>query len=224
MESSRPAPRVVVFVSLLVLAALSLRAQSAAGSIVTHAIATVSNRVVIDDVQNVYSYSNGGGCGASFGVPVGCQPMNIVIVKVDAAGAVVFSTTLAAPGSDSAGGFTVDPAGEVYLVGVSQGPLPTTPNAALPASPAGGPFAAKLSADGSTFLYLTYLPSALAAPSAIRLDAQGNAYIAGLNAASQPFVTALNPGGWRSSTPPLWPRPKLPAPNLPSQSTPPATP
>jgi len=186
------ARRAVFFMSLLELAALSLHAQSA-GSIVTHGIVTVSNRVVIDDEQNVYSYSTGGGCGEVFGVPIGCQPMNIV--KVDATGAVVSSVTLAAPSADSAGGFTVDPVGEVYIVGTSRGPLPTSSNAALPANPAGGPFAAKLSADGSTFLYLTYLPAALAAPSAIRLDAQGNAYIAGLTAGSQPFVTALNASG-----------------------------
>jgi hypothetical protein len=188
------ATRVVVLVSLLELAALGLHAQSAAGSIVAHSIVTTGNRVVIDYQQNVYSYSIGGGCGAEFGVPIGCQPMEII--KADATGAVVFQTTLAAPGSGSSGGFTVDSAGEVYFVGVSQGQLPTSPNAALPApSTGGGPFAAKLSADGSTYLYLTYLPSALAAPSAIQLDAQGNAYIAGIDANSQPFVTALNPDG-----------------------------
>lgn len=97
--------------------------------------------------------------------------------------------------SDSAVDWTVDAAGNLYLVGTSYSALPTTANAALPASPAGGPFAAKLRADGSTFLYLTYLPAAMAAPAAIRVDARGNAYLSGLNSGSQPVVTELSGDG-----------------------------
>jgi uncharacterized protein (TIGR03437 family) len=181
---------------LVQLVALSLRAQPTAGSIVTHGIAAVSSHAVIDAKQNVYSYSSGGACvgpAVGFGVPGVCASPT-KIVKADATGAVVFTMTLAVPGT-SVGGLTVDPAGEVYFVGNSQGPLPTSSNAALPAPSTGGPFAAKLSADGSAFLCLTYLPPALAGPAAVQLDSQGNAYIAGLDSNSQPFVIALNADG-----------------------------
>lgn len=175
---------------LLGLAAWSLAAQTA-GSIVTHAIPIA--RAVIDAQQNVYMDGGGGCSGGGFGTPPICSPISIV--KADATGKVIYSAMLGTGNSAASVDFAVDPAGEVYVLGSSTAPLVTSSNAALPAVPHGGPFAAKLSADGSTFLYLTYLPAAVATPAAIRLDAQGNAYIAGVNAASQPLVVKLNAAG-----------------------------
>jgi hypothetical protein len=91
----------------------------------------------------------------------------------------VFATCLGGA-SDSAGqAIAVDTAGNVYIAGTTGSSFPTTANAAIPANSAGGTFAAKLSADGSKFLYSTFLPAAMATVNAIAVDAQGNAYIAG---------------------------------------------
>ncbi len=185
----------LLFVLLLKLVALNLQAQPAAGSIVTHSI-PVAGLSVIDSQQNVY-IAAGGSCAGGFNSIVVCNP--IEIAKVDPLGHVVFSTLVGGP--DANGPQTapldlaVDSAGNTYVVGTIYTPLPTTPNAAQPTGPAGGAFAAKLSADGSKFLYLTYLPAALWAPAAIRVDAQGNAYIAGTTLDSHAFLTKLNAAG-----------------------------
>ena len=78
----------------------------------------------------------------------------------------------------------IDPAGNVYLAGAvdsagnpcvsgsTGGSLPTTSNAAIPAALDSSIFVAKLSADGSRFAYVTYLPATLATASAIAVDTQ----------------------------------------------------
>jgi len=89
-----------------------------------------------------------------------CVPANIV--RVNAAGNTVFSYT----GSKYGVGpidLAVDPAGEFYL---------------LFATLTGGGSVGKMSADRSRFLYSAILPTAPLTPVAIRLDAQGNAYLA----------------------------------------------
>jgi uncharacterized protein (TIGR03437 family) len=139
----------------------------------------------IDGQQNVYIASGGLGTGGVFSPPI-CTPMTVV--KADHAGQQVFST--GGPGTcGPQTGFAdlaVDAGDNVYLTG--------TLNVATTGYTPGG-FAAKLSADGSKFVYITNLPAALAAPMAIRLDTQGNAYIAGRTIDYHPFVTKLAADG-----------------------------
>jgi uncharacterized protein (TIGR03437 family) len=120
-----------------------------------------------------------------FVFPIGfsyAQCPSAYINKVDAAGNLVFGTYLGGQTNDYGVAIAVDGSGNVYVAGGTAGLLPTTPNAASSSAPFGpsasGGFVAKLSADGSRFLYVTYLPATAAYPMAIGVDAAGNAYVA----------------------------------------------
>jgi uncharacterized protein (TIGR03437 family) len=169
--------RAALPVLLLIGAAWTLRAQPAAGHITTRGI-VAGGLSVIDAQQNVH-IAAGGGC-AGFMVYT-CVPLDIV--KVNAAGDQVFRTRVNGQEGILPKDLAVDPAGNIYVLVTSW-------------VPGYGAFVAKLSADGSTFLYRIDLPATLAYyPAAIRLDAQGNAYIAGMTADFHPFVTKLNAAG-----------------------------
>ena len=169
--------RAALPVLLLIGAAWTLHAQPAAGHITTHGI-VAGGLSVIDAQQNVY-IAAGGGC-AGFMVYT-CIPLDIV--KVNTAGDQVFRTRVNGQDGILPKDLAVDPAGNIYVLVTSW-------------VPGYGAFVAKLSADGSTFLYRIDLPATLAYyPAAIRLDAQGNAYIAGMTADFHPFVTKLNANG-----------------------------
>lgn len=152
------------------LVALCLHAQ-APGSITTRSLPS-AGIAVIDAQQNVY-IASGGGCAGLF--DLNCTPMSII--KVDAAGNTVFNFVDNQNGV-GAEDLAVDSAGEVYV-------------ACMGASG----FVLKLSADGSKSLYAAPLPSGLFVPDAIRLDAQGNAYIAGITTDHHPFVTKMSADG-----------------------------
>ena len=142
-----------------------------------HSIPT-AGLAVIDAQQNVYTAAGGAAIG-SF-----CTPMNIV--KADSSGHQVFSAQGPVASCGVQTGFTdltVDLAGNVYTVGT------------INTNVQSGGFAAKLSADGSQFLWVTYLPAALATPVAIRVNTQNNAYIAGTTSDLHPFVTKLSADG-----------------------------
>ena len=162
--------------ALLALVALGLHAQSP-GSIMMSGLPQ-GGIAVIDAQQNVY-IAGGGGCAGGFLGPIVCTPMNIT--KVNAAGRMVFKFVDNQNGIGPRGGLAVDSAGEAYVV--------CTPFVG------GGGFVAKLSADGSKFLYTTQLPASLLWPEAIGLDAQGNAYIAGMSADFHPLVTRMSADG-----------------------------
>jgi uncharacterized protein (TIGR03437 family) len=117
------------------------------------------------------------------------------IVKVDPAGNVVWGTLLGGAGADSASGVAIDYAGNVFVIGSTSGSFPTSSGAAIPVSTTAKTFAARISADGSTFVYSTYLPDNAYTATAIAIDAQDNAYIAGRSANSQPYVIKLSPDG-----------------------------
>ena len=99
--------------------------------------------------------------------------------KADANGNLVFGTLLGGQTDDTAKAIAVDASGNVFVVGETGGSLPTTENAAIAASMTSHVFAAKISAGGSSFLYVTYLPDTDATGIAIAVDGQGNAYVAG---------------------------------------------
>ena len=94
----------------------------------------------------------------------------------------------------------MDTAGNAYVTGTTQGNFPTTPKAFLPTA-ASGVFVAKLNPSGTQFLYSTYLPETVSQPGtastspAIAVDAQGNAYVTGQNAAGHAFVAKLSADG-----------------------------
>jgi uncharacterized protein (TIGR03437 family) len=189
-----------------------LPAQTA-GSITNQALPVSGFLSVIDVTGNVYFAGNtdngpvtagapqtraGGGTCYINAFPVGSVPVacsDAYVGKVDPQGNVLFGTLLGGPTADRATALAVDSAGNVFIAGTTDGSFPTTAGAALPASTTARVFAAKLSADGSRFLYATYLPDTAATASAIAIDSQGAAYIAGSTTASHAYVVKLSPNG-----------------------------
>jgi hypothetical protein len=123
---------------------------------------------------------------------------------------VAFSTFLGGTGFDQAYNVAVDAGGNAYVVGVAYtADFPTTPGA-LQTTPSGTDgFVTKLSADGSTFVYSTYLSGANC--QGVAVDSTGSAYVTGYAAINFPttpgafqpslrggydaFVTKLSPTG-----------------------------
>lgn len=192
--------------------ALNLGAQPSAGSIATRTLPTYGPSVV-DPAGNVYSFPYGGAgpvtsgaaqtqpgggtCGFTGPGPgITSGPCNDVYLgKVDPAGRLVYGTYLGGPTNEKAAALAVDAAGNLYVTGSTGGSFPTTPNAAIAASTSSTLFAAKLSADGSRFLYATYLPGSMLSASAITADAQGNAYVAGMTKTGHAYMTKLSADG-----------------------------
>jgi len=183
---------------LLVIACYSpANAQPLAGSIKTYNLPLPQGSSAVDVAGNVYSttsvmppatttpgaaqtQSGGGTClliTPPSGSPAPCY--QAYIVKSDASGNTVFATYLGGASNSNGEVIAADASGNVYVAGTTGSSFPTTANAAIPTSGANAIFAAKLSADGSKFLYATFLPASMAAVNGIAVDAQGNAYIAG---------------------------------------------
>ena len=123
------------------------------------------------------------------------------ITKLNANGsALVYSTFLSASGGTGISGLAVDPSGSVVLVGYTYAlDFPTTPGALRQCNPKGTwgstGFLLKLSEDGSSLVYSTYLGAD--ALSAVAVDSAGEVYTAGNDAGTLPVV----PGsfGWTGS-------------------------
>ena len=115
--------------------------------------------------------------------------------KIDSSGNLVWGTYLGGSTADQSTAVAVDGAGNVYVTGTTGGAFPTTAKAAIAASSTATAFAAKISADGSSVLYSTYLPPTAATPSAIALDALGNSYIVGTSSAGHAFAVKLSADG-----------------------------
>jgi hypothetical protein len=130
---------------------------------------------------------------------------DFAVVKLSANGQeLVFSTYLGSSGGGFPGfgiftsaDLAVDGDGQVYVAGTtfSQN-FPVTAGAFQPTPGKGTPngFVAKLSADGSRFLYATYIGASGADfCQAIAVDTQGNAFIGGTTTSADfPLVKALN--------------------------------
>ena len=179
-------------------------AQPVAGSItVTHSVPIAGS--VIDAAGNIYyagsggpttpgaaqGQAGGGNCSVTFPEP--CP--DAYVGKADAAGNLVFGTLLGGPTADTATALAVDPAGNVYITGTTGGSFPTTANAAISASTSSTVFAAKVSADGSRFIYSTYLASTAATARGIAFDGQGNAYIVGTTNLGHAYAMKLSADG-----------------------------
>ena len=117
--------------------------------------------------------------------------VEVFVSKVNATGTgLVWSTYLGgSTGTDRAVGIAVDASGSVYVTGqTSSNDFPTSTTAWQKGTTAGGGFVAKLAPAGNALVYSTYLVGAI--PSAIAVDAGGNAYVTG--SASSTFVTTAN--------------------------------
>jgi uncharacterized protein (TIGR03437 family) len=168
-----------------------------------------SGPAVFDTAGNLYFFAsgpvtpgaaqtqNGGGsCLTSNGFFDTLEPCSDAYAgKIDPAGKLVFGTWLGGPTADQSTALAVDAAGNVFVTGSTGGSFPTTTNAAIAGSTTARTFAAKISADGSRVLYSTYLPDTVATASAIAIDAQGNASIAGTSAGGHGLVLKLSPDG-----------------------------
>ena len=167
---------------------------------------TTYGQAVFDAAGNAYylfgpvttgaaqTQSGGGTCFAGI-IPIQEACPDAAVVKFDPSGNEVFGTLLGGPATDSGTALAVDAAGNVFLTGTTGGQFPTTAGAAIPASTTARVFAARLSSDGSKFLYSTYLPDTAATSAAIALDAQDNAYIAGTSATGHAYVIEVSADG-----------------------------
>jgi hypothetical protein len=118
------------------------------------------------------------------------------IAKVSADGStLLYSTYLGGRSTDVANAIAVDASGAVYVTGLTYGPFPT--QNPLQKSLAGGKdaFVSKISPDGSTLVYSTYLGGESDDFGlAIAVDTNGSAYVTGATgSASFPTQGALQP-------------------------------
>ncbi len=140
---------------------------------------------------------------------------DLTVSKLDANGALVYSTYVGGSSYDYGYDIAVDASGGAFFVGNTySADFPTTPGA-VDASFGGAneAFAARLSADGSTLVYSTYLGGSLDDTArGVAVDATGAAYVTGWTASenfptttgafsqslrgpSDAFVTKLNGSG-----------------------------
>ena len=93
----------------------------------------------------------------------------------------VYATYFGGSGVDESYGIAVDSAGSAYLTGLTDSTdFPTTPGAFRRTRSVGEAFVLKLSPDGSSIVYGTFLGgSGNDIGEAIKVDAAGNAYVAG---------------------------------------------
>jgi hypothetical protein len=120
------------------------------------------------------------------------------VTKFNPAGsALIYSTYLGGSLADWGTAIAVDAAGNAYVTGTTQSSNFPTVNPVQPTNPTfnnANAFVSKLNPTGSALVYSTYLGGATggASGNAIAIDTSGNAYVAGLTAASDfPTVNAL---------------------------------
>lgn len=159
-------------------------------------------------VQPAYG---GGTCEAEAGtlppVPFPCG--DAYVIKVDPNGAVIYATYLGGDGNDQASSIAVDSSGNAYIAGTttpnSPNPnnFPITPGAAFSKPSADGvdAFVAKLNATGDSLIYSTFVPELYQV--ALAIDAQGEAYVAGLALPASPPGSAgfpTTPGAFQTTS------------------------
>lgn len=114
------------------------------------------------------------------GIPIGACA-NAFLLKIAPTGTVLYGTYLGATSASIGTGVALDPAGNVYVSGITEAPeFPTTPGAAFTTAPPGviSAFVVKLDPTLHTLLYATYIPG-VTGNAAIAIDLTGNAYIGG---------------------------------------------
>lgn len=145
--------------------------------------AETGQAIAVDAAGNAYitgstSSSNFPTLGAYQGSRAGTT--DVFVTKINAAGTgLVYSTYIGGRSStSSATGIAIDGSGNAYVTGTTtSNTYPTTAGVVQGAISGGGGFVTKLNAAGNTLVYSTYLKGAF--PQAIRVDAGGNAFVAG---------------------------------------------
>ena len=139
------------------------------------------------------------------------------VTKLDASGALIYSTYLGGSSRDTGAGIAVDAAGNAYVTGSTvSADFPTTPGAFdLTTGFDQDAFVAKLGADGATLAYSSYLGGGASEWGfGIAVDDGGSAYVTGMTNSNDfpttpgafdttfgdftglaAFVTKINPGG-----------------------------
>ncbi|MGH9768830.1 MAG: SBBP repeat-containing protein [Blastocatellia bacterium] len=125
--------------------------------------------------------------------PVRKGPYNSFVTKLNAAGAVVYSTYLGGSRADFGSSVAVDAAGNVYVAGMTTSADFPTSNALQPAF--GGisdVYVAKLDPSGARLVFSTYLGGAATdGATSVAVDAAGNVYVAGVT--NSPDLRMANP-------------------------------
>jgi uncharacterized protein (TIGR03437 family) len=207
---------VIRLIAGILVFAASAVAQLVPGSISTVPQHNVSGHAVLDASGNTYYLSGaptagaaqtiqppaGGMCLGFAGLhgpsPVPCP--YAMVSKVDPSGTEIWGAELGGPAASSLTGarstaLAVVTNGNVAFTGSTGGQFPTTPGAAIQSSTSATAFAAMVSADGTRFLYSTYLPESVATSSSIAVDTAGNAYIAGQTSSGHASIVKLSADG-----------------------------
>lgn len=125
--------------------------------------------------------------------------MDLVVVKLDPNGGLVYSTYLGGDNSESAGAIAADAQGNAYVTGSTHSAnFPLVRKLAMPSPTVwrNQAFVTKLSPDGSSLVYSTFFGGKGGSENAFDLavDAAGNAYVAGAtNTPDFPVRNALQP-------------------------------
>ena len=122
--------------------------------------------------------------GSSGFYAVGNAGNQVLVVKVNPSGTIVYSRAFGGSAFTQPMAIAVDSSGSAYIAGATKAPDFPIVGGYLSS---GNMFLTKLSADGSTIVYSTYIGSG-GTPAAVTVDAAGNAYVTGAAQASG-FIT-----------------------------------
>ena len=177
-------------------------ATDSAGNVYLAGETTSSNFPV---TAGAFQTKRGNSPGTIFGFEGQYLP-NAFVAKLSPAGQILWATYLGGSLLDAALGIAVDAKGSPYVLGYSYSPdFPTTPGAYQTTAPLSNrAFVAKFTPDGSSLAYSTFLSGSMVqigytpggillsavSPSAIAVDANGNAFIGGSSNPSTLHPTA----------------------------------
>ena len=147
-----------------------------------------------------FQSKHGGRPGNDCSIFTGCYVSDAFVTKFDASGKIVYSTYLGGTGSDAAIGIAVDAQGNVFVAGTtSSSNFPVTAGAfqTTALSNSTHVFVLKLNPTGTALVFSTLVGgSGTESVAGIRVDAAGNAYVAGTTSSLDFPVTS---GGFQTA-------------------------
>ncbi len=183
-------------------------ATDSAGNVYLAGETTSSNFPV---TPGAFQTKRGNSPGTIFGFESQLLP-NAFVAKLSPVGQILWATYLGGSGQDAALGIAVDAKGSPYVLGFSYSPdFPTTPGAYQTTAPLSNrAFVAKFTPDGSSLAYSTFLSGSTiqigyapggilespVSPSAIAVDAMGNAFLGG---SANPSLLPATAGAYSTS-------------------------